>query len=66
MNHKENKQKLSIPVGDTIAGPHNLNVEFLGMLEVPEPDIIPLINSTDLIDDTGHGTAMDAGTEEDI
>jgi hypothetical protein len=32
-------------------------VEVLGMLEQPESDIIPYINSTDLIDDTGHGKA---------
>ncbi|MDD4752953.1 MAG: hypothetical protein PHT78_06840 [Desulfitobacteriaceae bacterium] len=65
MNHEEDKQKVTIPAGDTIVVPHNLTVEVLGMLEQPEPDIIPYINSTDLIDDTGHGTAKDAGTEED-
>lgn len=57
-----NKEKLTLPLGDTIAGPHNITVEVIGMAE--GPDIIPIINTTDLIEEFGHGSAKDAGTEK--
>jgi len=54
-------QKLTLPLGDTIAGPHNVTVEIFGMSD--KSDTIPMINDSDMIEEFGYGTAKDAGTE---